>query len=181
MAFFGNIGKNIGAFLGTKGSMPKVGVPEIDKDYKAQNKALVEQSQQMRSSLPGRAAAERARLGVGARRQLAEQLSGIRGQASRRGLLYSGLRQAGEAGTRAQSAADLARAQAASNEALEAQTFGAERTAADALAQERAMDIQRQQLMMQQALRNRQMREQAGKGLFGAVGQFQGLGDALGF
>jgi hypothetical protein len=43
------------------------------------------------------------------------------------------------------------------------------------------MDIQRQQLMMQQALRNRQMREQAGKGLFGAVGQFQGLGDALGF
>jgi len=78
-----------------------------------------------------------AQIGDAGRRGLAENLSGIRQQASGRGLLYSGLRQAGESGARAQMGADVARQTAMANRQIEDQAFAAEQQALQNLLQKR--------------------------------------------
>lgn len=125
---------------------------EVDKDFSDFTKQSYEQAKKTRAQLPMMQQTARSQIGDAARVGLEDQLGGIREQASGRGLLYSGLRQAGEAGARAQMGADVARGTAQANRALEDQAWGAEQQALQNMMQKRQAELALDKLYNQQLL-----------------------------
>jgi len=108
------------------------------------------------------------------RRRLAGELSGIRGGASSRGLLYSGLRQGQEAGARANSESGLAAQRQGINQTIDEQAQRLKEAPIKTglnLAQVES-DISNQ--AMSRAIENMQSRQAAMAGLGSALGQAAG-------
>jgi hypothetical protein len=108
------------------------------------------------------------------RKKLASGLAGIRQGASSRGLLYSGLREGDEATAHADTAASIAQNRAGINRQVEDSTYGQELGSLNSLNSLRQAEIQRAQMMYDQAIANYQQQQAAGSGLFGAFGRTGG-------
>lgn len=129
----GMIGKGLGDSLGGAITGEGVGVqpnaPGLDPRLKEIREGQVKQAQDFRKGIPEEKARQANMAGDASRRDLASKMAGVKASANQRGLLYSGLRQAGEGTAAAQSAADLARQTASTNAGLDEKARALESTA----------------------------------------------------
>lgn len=109
-----------------------------------------------------------------ARRGLAQNIQGINANASRRGLLYSGLRQGAEAGAQARTAGDVAQKRYQINQGLEQNAQGLESGAASNIFSSYKNDIQNADDSYNLALQQMQSRNNLLTGLFGGIGAAAG-------
>lgn len=109
------------------------------------------------------------------RRQLSQKLGQVRSGANSRGLLYSGLRQGAEEGTRAQSAGDLAATRQNINQASDEQMTNLTNQGANQGIQSYGMQIQNNANDYQDALKRYQQKT----GALGALGKGLGAAGAL--
>lgn len=110
-----------------------------------------------------------------ARRTLASDLSGVKSNANRRGLLYSGLNQSAQAGTRAKSAAALGQKQADINTSADQQNAALQNRAIQSGLAIQNLEQRRQDTIAARMAKDQQLRSQNQKDLLGGVGGLIGL------
>lgn len=156
------------------GQDPQIQAPQVDDRLKKIRDAQIEQARTYRANLPLEKERQGELAGNDSRLALSQKLNDIKQNASSRGLLYSGLRQGAESGAAAQAGGDLAAQREAINQRLESQG-----NAFDTQAIQTGMGVANQQQGMNdfvynQALAQRQQRNQALGGLGQGIGALAG-------
>ncbi len=136
--------------------------------------AQAQQAQQFRSNIPQMSEAQGTAAADDTRRQLAGTVAGVRQNANSRGLLYSGLRQAGEANAGAQAASGLAQKQAGINNNLQGQATTLENQALQSGMGVRQLQQDQYNNAYQRALNAQQQKSQGQSSLLGGVGGIVG-------
>lgn len=148
------------------------------QEQKKMQEQLTAQAKDYRANLKGTQERQFASVADPMRQQLAQQMSGIRGQANKRGLLYSGQRAGAESQAQGQAAQQLSGQRAQINEATQNVANTMEQQAVQSglqTAQQRQKEIND---AYNQALKQKQGESAVTGALGGAIGQ--GLGSYLG-
>lgn len=147
-------------------------------NYQNQEKDLnnkqIQQAQDFRANMPQMEQDLGSAYERQARRGLAQNIQGINANASRRGLLYSGLRQGAEAGAQAKAAGDVAQKRYEINQGLEQNAQGLESGSASNIFSSYKNDIQNADDSYNLALQQMQSRNNLLTGLFGGIGAAAG-------
>jgi len=148
----------------------------VDRDLRAQNKAIKEQQARLRRSQRQRAEDYTRGVEQESKRQVERQREGIRRGAQSRGLLYSGLRQAAESEAALAPAMQAQAAREAINRRLGDEAFNAELATVRNLQQELGLQDQRNAMIQNERMMEKQRRDQALGGLLGGIGGVIGTG-----
>lgn len=151
----------------------------VDKDLRAQNKAIKEQQARIRRSQRQRAEDYTRGVEQESKRQIENQREAIRRGAASRGLLYSGLRQAAESQAALPMAQQMQAQREAINRRLGDEAFQAELQTVANLQQELGLTDRRNAMLDARRQAEEQRRQQATGGLIGGLGNV--VGTALGF
>lgn len=130
-----------------------------------------EQAKQSRRNLPGYQQQFGAQSADTIGNQLQDKLGGIRQAASRRGLLYSGIRQGAEAGATGQALNDINRQQLEVNQNLENQANDLEKQSISGRLAGYESDVNNEMKAYQQRLQQAQQNQAMRSGIFGTLAQ----------
>lgn len=142
---------------------------------------MAKDAEGFRSRLPGRIETETGLAGSNIRKGLAEDILGIKRNASSRGLLHSGLRGAQESEARSNAAQDVLSVGRGVRERLYGQAQDMADQAIQAGLQQQQMQLQRNQREYNTALEKRMQRQQMGSKIGGMIGGIGGMAAGGGF
>lgn len=174
----------LGGFKDAKDLVANIGAqgPTIDPRYSALQKSQIKQSKDFRTSIPKQGNALMTGKMDAAKEELAQRISGVRGDYNSRGLLFSGMRSGEEAAARGDYAANVAGQRAEVNQGLLDTSnqmddraidtgFGMAGLGTDAGAQQTLADAR---IQAEKEARNARQGNEVAKGLGGGIGALAG-------